>query len=84
MDVYTPEQFEYAKNIIVNYIHNTHKWQNNEYIIYIFKVIPYSSTVKFLVFHTDDRNVTTPGGGKSLIIKFDMDKMAVIQELGTQ
>ena len=40
--------------------------------------------IEFLVYHKDDAHPASPGGGKSLLIIFDMEKMAVLGELAFQ
>jgi hypothetical protein len=83
MNTYNKTDIEQAEKIISEYLESNYKWKYEEYELSVYSEES-SAIITFLVYHNDDRNPTQPGGGKSLLIKMDMEKMVVVQELGFQ
>lgn len=84
MNVYTVKDFERAEKIVDDYVTTKHTWENDAYTLCLFEIHPYVAVVTFLAFHMDDAKAVAPGGGKSVFIEFDMNKMVVLRELGGQ
>lgn len=84
MNIYTVKDFERAEKIVDDYVTAKHTWENDAYTLYLFEVNANVPVVTFLAFHADDNDAAAPGGGKSVFIEFDMNKMLVIRELAGQ
>lgn len=69
---------------IVEYISSKYGWDNSLYEIKINNLMSNDEFIWFIVFHNDDKKPSHLGGGKSLLIKFDISAEKIIEELGFQ
>lgn len=75
------EDIAKAEDVLKKYISEKHSWNDDVYEISIHSKDANSDIVNFMIYHEDDKNPTSLGGGKSFIVKFDMQKKVVVQEL---
>lgn len=84
MNAYSKDTLVRAENVVARYMEEQHRWRNEEYDILLYQTDPSSPVVTFMAFHHDDKNPAGPGGGKSLLIQVDMEKMTVVRSLAFQ
>lgn len=73
-----------AEKVIKQYVGKQYAWNENVYEITIDSKPANQDIVVFRVSHQDDKHATAPGAGKSFLVKFDMQKMEVVQEIVLQ
>lgn len=73
-----------AENTIKSYIHDNYKWEESEYEISVDSKNSEDNFMNFFVSHEDDVKSGRRGRGKSLLIKFDMLHMKIVQEVPYQ
>jgi hypothetical protein len=75
---------EKAENIIKKYIHDNYGWEESVYEISLESKNQEDNFINFFVGHEDDIKSGIRGHGKSLLLKFDMGEMKVVEELPSQ
>jgi hypothetical protein len=83
--VVTREDIVNAENVIKKYVYDKYTWDDAVYEICIdSKNTADENIVTFLIYHQDDKKPTSRGAGKSFLVKFDTQKMLILQEIGFQ
>ena len=76
------EDIARAEEAIKKYVRETHAWDESIYEVCIDSKKSWENIIAFLIFHKDDALPSLSlGGGKSLVVIFDMQKMEVVEEL---
>ena len=70
------------REVVVKYIEATKKWPTNDYSLR--KIRSEEGIVVFLVAHKDDETISSPGGGKSIMVHVDTHTMEVSREFRFQ
>ena len=73
-----------AKQSIRQYVAESYAWDADSYDVVVDAEEPGTTIARFLVLHVDDAAPSAPGGGKSLVIRFDMRTMRILGELHFQ
>jgi hypothetical protein len=72
-----------AETIVKTYIHEIYGWEESVYELSIVSKVQEDNFTNFLASHQEDAKSGIRGRGKSLLLKFDMDEMKVVEDMPT-